>query len=108
LFNRNKGKKINLIKKCKPQLSASEQCNDYEEAKLPDNEVREGSNFFVMCKGGLKCSGPIGNKKCVGWRNGDIGQPCNYAQDGDSTCRYGLNCHRTKNVCEDYYEENPT
>jgi len=93
--------------KCEPQKLEFMDCNDYKESRLPDWDVPEGSNYHVMCLGGLKCSGPVGRKKCISWRQGGKGASCNYERDRSAACRFGLSCNSRTNVCEDYYADYP-
>jgi hypothetical protein len=81
---------------CKKSLDFGSKCNDFggDYDYLP-----EGANYFVMCKGGLKCMGPANNKVCISYKSGSINSPCNYERDGDDECQFGLYCHPKHNQC---------
>jgi hypothetical protein len=81
---------------CKKSLDFGSKCNDFggNYDYLP-----EGANYFVMCKGGLKCMGPANNKVCISYKSGSVNSPCNYERDGDDECQFGLYCHPKHNQC---------
>jgi len=87
------------LRACRPQLELGDYCSDYE------GNSYQGSNWNVICKGGLKCSGPPENEYCISWKTGLKGTPCNYDMDGDDTCRFGLTCSRRRRICVDIGED---
>lgn len=82
-------------KKCVKQLTTGQPCNDFD-AGFAGNA---GSNFNVICTGGLKCMGAVNHKSCIKFRDGKVGEPCNYEVDKDDECEYGLHCDPKRNQC---------
>lgn len=55
-------------KTCQRQLDVGDKCEDFL-PEVPDNEIKEGTNFMVICRGGSKCVGVKGNKFCKKFYN---------------------------------------
>jgi len=86
---------------CQKQLGIADYCSDYATSNS------HGSNWNVICKGGLKCSGPTDNEYCVQWKVGLKGTPCNAQFDGDDTCQFGLVCSNRRRICIDLQDDWP-
>jgi len=84
---------------CTPQLGLGDYCSDYKTTNY------HGSNWNVICKGGLKCSGPPQNEYCISYKTGLKGTPCNAQMDGDDSCKFGLTCSRRRRICVDMGED---
>jgi len=89
-------------KKCELQKEESSPCNDYFENNRPDYELPHGTNYNVICMGGLKCAGPRESRYCIKWKTGYEGTTCNWNRNGNDECRFGLTCSRRRSIC--YYE----
>jgi len=94
--------------KCEFQRNEGDYCGDYFNSDKPENLLNEGSNFMIICKGGLKCSGEKFRKYCIRWRAGMEGSPCNRDRDGSTGCRFGLTCGENSWVCGNYIDMYPT
>jgi len=100
---------FSILKKCEFQKEQGEYCSDFiGEERQGDNTIPIGSNFNVICMGGLKCSGPPQNRYCIPWKQGYEGTPCNRNRDGDDTCRFGLRCSGQRQICVNDAEDSPS
>jgi hypothetical protein len=87
-------------KKCQRQLVLNETCGIHlENAEIDPRSVPDGSNFNILCKGGMMCMGEKDNKKCLWYRNGDVDTPCNFQRDRHNGCKFGLQCNSQTNKC---------
>jgi len=87
---------------CQKQLQIGDYCSDYA------TDASHGSNWNVICRGGLKCSGPPQNEYCIRWKQGLKGTPCNAQFDGDDSCQFGLVCSGRRRICIDIQDDWPT
>jgi len=86
-------------KTCQKQLELGDYCSDYATTNY------HGSNWNIICKGGLKCSGPPENEYCISYKTGLRGTPCNAQMDGDDSCKFGLRCSNRRRICVDMGED---
>jgi hypothetical protein len=82
-------------KKCVPQIRLLSMCNDY----VIQDDIPQGANYNIMCPGGSVCMGQPGAQTCRPYKNGDIGDGCNFDRDGSEACKFGLRCSRARNIC---------
>jgi len=86
------------------QLYETDYCSDFANEDKPEWQIPHGSNFNVICGGGLKCSGPFQNKYCIRWKDTKLGYACN-PENGDDTCKFGLRCSGQRRICVDDSQE---
>jgi len=98
---------ICIQKKCERQLGEGDYCTYFGENNDDESKIEQGSNFMVICKGGLKCMGPYQRKACFQYRNGDVGTPCSWERDRSQACKFGLVCG-FDGKCGNYLEMYPS
>jgi len=93
--------------KCERQLGEGDFCSYFGENNDDESRIAQGSNFMVVCKGGLKCMGPYQRKACFKYRAGDVGYPCNWDRDRNQACKFGLVCG-FDGKCGNYFDVYPS